>query len=601
MSVLLIDKSFIYMVLLSLKDQFLKLQSVLKVKNIVFSLFSALMILPGCVAVDQSQIAIQENVSSIKYQSELLDPEAKAFFSFSEFRMLGAEERWDEAIAALERAISFDPESEYLQLILSRAYLHRQQPEPAAVILEALLAKNPESIAGHELLGDVFSFQQQYSLAVDHFRRASELKPESVVLSLRLAMALARMEQKGEAITLLESLLEKHPDADLARLALARLYLSEKNPDKAFATYRQLLERQPDQLPVVLEFGKILEKENSAAALELYQSFIARNPRVAAARQQLAQYLLKQNRRAAALVQLKAIQQQFPDNQKNLSQIGLILLEQKQWIEAENIFRLLLQLDDVEDDSRYYLSMSLSEQGKLAEAISVLELVSKDSSIYTELTLQLAYLYKRFDQDDRAVLILQELLNQGAERKDLYYYLVVFLDDSGDYEQALDTALVGVAKYPEDVQLLYQLGTLYEKQGKHQTAIWTMEKILSLDDAHPDALNFLAYGQAENGVNLELALSRAEKALALKPSGYIVDTLGWVYFKLGRYPESREQLERAVKLHPEDAVIQEHLGDLYRAMNLRQKSESAYREALKLEPDSIQVKDKLRQLLLEKN
>jgi tetratricopeptide (TPR) repeat protein len=128
-----------------------------------------------------------------------------------------------------------------------------------------------------------------------------------------------------------------------------------------------------------------------------------------------------------------------------------------------------------------------------------------------------------------------------------------------------------------------------------------MEKILSLDDAHPDALNFLAYGQAENGVDLELALSRAEKALALKPSGYIVDTLGWIYFKLGRYPESREQLEKAVELHPEDAVIQEHLGDLYRAMNLRQESESAYREALKLEPGSTQVEDKLRQLLLEEN
>jgi|GEM_PF-722920 len=589
------------MIILSLKGQFLKIQSVLKLKNIVFSLFPALMIIPGCVGVDQSQIAVPKNVGSIQYQSELLDPEAKAFFSFSEFRMLGAEERWDEAIAALERAIRFDPESEYLQLILSRAYLHRQQPEQAAVILEALLAKNPENAAGHELLGDVFSLQKQYPLAVDHFRRASELNPESAVLSLRLAMTLARMGQQDEAITLLEALLEKHPDADLARLALARLYLSEKDQDRAFAAYRQLLEQQPDELAVVLEFGKLLEQENSAAALELYQSFIVRNPRAAAVRQRLAQYFLQQNQLDAALVQLKAIQQQFPDNLKTINQIGLIQLEQKKWIEAENTFRLLLQSDNGKGDSRYYLSMSLSEQGKLAEAIAVLEPLSKDSPIYTESTLQLAYLYKRLDQNDHAILILQELLTQGTERKDLYYYLVVFLDDSGDYARALDTALAGVEKYPEDVQLLYQLGAIYEKLGQHQEAIGIMEKILSLDDAHPDALNFLAYGQAENGVDLELALSRAEKALALKPSGYIVDTLGWIYFKLGRYPESREQLEKAVKLHPEDAVIQEHLGDLYRAMNLRQESESAYREALKLEPGSTQVEDKLRQLLLEEN
>jgi tetratricopeptide (TPR) repeat protein len=414
-------------------------------------------------------------------------------------------------------------------------------------------------------------------------------------------VALARIDKKDEAITVLESLLEKHPDADLARLTLARLYLTEKNPDKAFSTYQQLLERQPDQSQVVLEFGRLLEKDDSAAALELYQSFIVRNPRAAAVRQQLAQYFLEQNQLDAALIQLEAIQQQFPDNPKTINQIGLIQMEQKKWIEAESTFRLLLQLGDVQDDNRYYLSIALSEQEKFAEAIAALEPLNKNSPIYTESALQLAYLYKRIHQNDRAILVLQRLLKQGTERKDLYYYLVVFLDDSGEYEQALDIALAGVEKYPEDVQLLYQLGALYEKLDEHQAAIRVMEKILLLDDAHPDALNFLAYGQAEKGVDLDLALSRAEKALALKPSGYIVDTLGWVYFKLGRYPESREQLEKAARLHPEDTVIQEHLGDLYRAMKLWQQAESAYRAVLKMAPDSKQVDEKLRQLLLEKH
>ncbi len=585
------------MISLSLKGQFLKILF----NKIVFSLISILFVVSGCVSVDQSQRSVQKNRSSSKYQSELADPAAKALFSFSEFRMLGAENRWDEAITALERAIRFDPQSEYLQLILSRAYLHRRQPEQAVAILKTLLRKNPESVTGHELLGDAFRMQQNYSLAVDHFRRALELEPENPVLSLHLAIALAHLEQRGEAIALLESLLKKHPDANLARLALARFYLGEKHLDKAFATYRQLLERQPEQPQVVLEFGQLLENEDSAAALELYQAFIAKNPRAAAVRQQLAQYFLKQNQLDAALIQLQAIRQQFPDSQKTINQIGLIQLEQKKWSEAEKTFRLLLQSGTVEDDSRYYLSVALSEQGKLIEAIAVLVPLSEDSPIYTESALQLAYLYKQSEQNDQAIAILRQLLKQGVERRDLYYYLVVFLDDDGDYEQAINIARTGVAKYPEDARLLYQLGTLYEKLEKHQAAIQIMEKILTLDGSHPDALNFLAYGQAESGDDLELALSRAQKALALKPSGYIADTLGWVYFKLGRYPESREQLEKAIKLHPEDAVIQEHLGDLYRAMKLWREAESAYREALKLAPDSTSVKDKLRQLLLEKN
>ena len=577
----------------------MKIESVLRVKKIVFSLLPTLMIVSGCVAVNQPELPVQEDASSVKYHSQLVDPAAKALFSFSKFRMLGAENHWEEAIAALEQAISFDPQSDYLQLILARAYLHRQQPEQAVAVLEALLARDPENATGHELLGEVFSFQQKYVPAINHFRRALQLDPDNAVLPLRLAMALTRLERQEEAITVLETLLEQHPEGDLARLNLARLYLLEKQTDKAAAAYRQLLKRQPDQEQVILEFGELLEQEDSAAAFELYQSFIDQNPRGGAVRQQLAQYLLEQNQLDDALVQLKVIQQQFPDNLKIINQIGLVQLELEQWVEAENTFRLLLESKDDQENRRYYLSLALSEQGKFSEAIAALEPLSSASPIYTEAALQLAYLYKQADQNDQAISILQQLLAQGVERPDLYYYLVVFLDDSGDYEQAVDVALIGDEKYPEDVRLLYQLGVLYEKMEQHQLAMRTMEKILLLDDAHPDALNFLAYGQAENEIDLDLALSRAQKALAIKPSGYIVDTLGWVLFKMGRYSESREQLERAFELHPDDAVIQEHLGDLYRAMNLWEKAESAYRQALKIDPHATQVKEKLEQLSLE--
>ena len=578
----------------------MKIHLVASVKRIAFSLVPVLIMISGCVAVNQTQLPAQESTHSVRYRSELVDPDAKALFFFSKFRIFGAENRWEEAIDALEQAISFDPQSEYLQLILSRAFLHRQQPEQAVAVLKKLLVKNPENVAGHELLGDVFSFQQKYTLAIDHFRRASQLKPESAALSLRMAMALARLERNGEAIVVLEALLQDHPDADLASLTLARLYLLEEHPEKAFAIYRQLLERQPDQSQVVLEFGKLLEKENPAAALKLYQSFIIRNPRGAAVRQRLAQNFLERNQLDAALDQLEAVQQQFPGNLKTLSQIGLIQLEQEKWVAAENTFRLLLESGDAEGDSRYYLALALSEQQKLAEAIAVLEPLSTDSPIYTEASLQLAYLYKRSQQNERAISILQKLLEQDIERPDLYYYLVVFLGDSGDYKQAIEIALAGVEKYPESVQLLYQLGVLYEKSAEHQSATAVMEKILLIDDANPDALNFLAYGQAESGLDLELALSRAEKALAIKPSGYIVDTLGWILFKMGRYSESREQLEKAIELNPDDAVIQEHLGDLYRAMKLWDEAESAYRAALKKDPHSISVEEKLRQLPLER-
>ena len=576
----------------------MKIQHLMRVGEKIFRLLSVLFLVSGCSAVNLSQQTVQNN-DSPEYRSELADPEAKALSAFSEFRILGAENRWEEAIAALNRAISFDPQSDYLQLVLAKAYLHRQQPKQAIAALEILLARDPKSVDGHELLGDVLSHQQNYTLAIDHFRHALQLKPENEALQLRLAMALARLDRKGEATSVLETLLEQHPEAGLAQLALARIYLENQQLEKASAIYQQLLKQQPEHLQATLEYGKFLEQQDPDAAVELYQSFIIQNPRAAAVRQQLGQYLLTRHKLDDALVQFQAVWQQYPENLQIINRIGLIQLELENWIEAEKAFRLLLESDNHHGRIRYYLAMALSGQGKSAEAIAVLEPVSTDSPVYSEARLQLAYLYKQSDQGDRAIAALRQMVEDGIHQPELYYYLVAFLGDREDHEEAMKVALAGVEKNPEATQLLYQLGVLYEKSDKRRAAVQTMEKILLLDDAHSDALNFLAYHQAEKEIDLPLALIRAQKALAINPSGYVVDTLGWIYFKMGRYPESRERLEQATELHPDDAVIHEHLGDLYRAMNLWKKAAEAYRRALEIDPQAQQVVEKLKATLGE--
>ncbi|MEA3543978.1 MAG: tetratricopeptide repeat protein [Thermodesulfobacteriota bacterium] len=540
-------------------------------------------------------------MNGIDYRSELDDPEAKSLFAYSEFRILGAENRWEEAVVSLLRAIKFDPQSNYLQLILARAYLYLQQSEQAVAALEILLDRDPESVAGHELLGDVYRSQQNYGVAIDHFRRALQLKAENPGLRLRLALALAQVDRKDEAITVLEGLSEQNPKSSLGWIALARFYLEKKQTGKATVVYQKLLQRQPEQQQTVLEYGKLLEQEDQDAALRLYESFIVRNPMAAAVRQQLAQYFLAKNQLGDALAQFQAVRQQLPENLQIISRIGLIQLELENWVEAETDFRLLLEKGDQQGRNRYYLAMALSGQGKLTAAITALEPMTGDSPVYPEAALQLAYLYKKDDQDDRAIATLRQMIKQGIHQPDLYYYLVAFLEDCEEHRQAIEIALAGVEKNPEETQLLYQLGVLYEKLEQRRVAVQTMEKILVLDNAHADALNFLAYDQAEREVDLPLALSRAQKALVIKPSGYIVDTLGWIYFKMGRYVESREQLEKAIELHPDDAVIQEHLGDLYRAMKLWGKAMTAYLRVLELDPLAPLVEEKLKVLLLEEH
>ena len=582
-----------------LKGYFLRDHQFFSMKTILCFLLFFEVFISGCALNNKAQPSVMVNVPSVKYRSELTDPEAKALFAFSEFRVLGADNRWQEAISALKRAISFDPESDYLPLILAQVYLHQQLPELAVDTLEVLLAREPENTAAHQLMGDSLSYQHNFSSAIEHFRLALGLAPENNSLKLRLAMALTQLGRKDEAIAVLEALLKQQPEVTLAQLNLARLYLEKNKIDMASSIYQQLLKSHPKQLQTTLEYGKLLEQQDPEAALELYQLFLADNPRAVAVRQQLAQYYLARQQIDGALEQFKMVRQQYPDNLQIINHIGLIQLELEAWSEAEKDFRLLLKSDNPHGHNRYYLAMALSGQGKHQEAIFVLELVSDNSPVYPEAALQLAYLYKLNGQRNKAIALLWHMVEQDIHLPEVYYYLVAFLGDIGELKRATEAALAGIERNPTDTPLLYQLGVLYEKQNKRQGAVETMEKILQLDDTHSDALNFLAYDQAESGIDLDLALTRAKKALEIKPSGYIADTLGWIYFKMGSYSESREQLEKAAELHPDDAVIQEHLGDLYSAMKLPMKAASAYRRALEIDPKAIQVENKLKILTSE--
>ncbi len=121
-----------------------------------------------------------------------------------------------------------------------------------------------------------------------------------------------------------------------------------------------------------------------------------------------------------------------------------------------------------------------------------------------------------------------------------------------------------------------------------------MRRVIQLDDSHASALNYLGYTFADLGKNLDEAEGLILKALKFKPNdGYITDSLGWVYYKQGRYAKALAILIKAVEIVPDDPIILEHLGDAYLKQNDEKKALKSYQRAL-------QVKEKDREALEEK-
>jgi tetratricopeptide (TPR) repeat protein len=167
-----------------------------------------------------------------------------------------------------------------------------------------------------------------------------------------------------------------------------------------------------------------------------------------------------------------------------------------------------------------------------------------------------------------------------------------------EYEKAKKVVEEGLKLDTENIELLFRLGVVLDKMGDKTQCLDQMRKILEINPDHADALNYIGYTYAEQGIRLDEAMDLIQRALKIKPdSGYIIDSLGWVYYQQGLYHEALKHLEKAASLVPNDPTINEHLGDVYFKKKMYRKSLEMYEKALALNhPDAEKLKARIEEV-----
>ncbi|MFN7223850.1 MAG: tetratricopeptide repeat protein [Paracoccaceae bacterium] len=145
--------------------------------------------------------------------------------------------------------------------------------------------------------------------------------------------------------------------------------------------------------------------------------------------------------------------------------------------------------------------------------------------------------------------------------------------------------------------LFYSRGVAHERSNQWEKAEADFRKALELNPDQPQVLNYLGYSFVDRGENLDEALGMIERAVAARPdAGYIIDSLAWAYYRLGRYDDALPQMERASLLEPVDPVVTDHLGDVYWAVGRQLEAQFQWRRALSFEPeekDAVRIRRKL--------
>lgn len=523
--------------------------------------------------------------------------------------------RSDAAVAGKENAIG-SPFGAYLAA--RHAQITRDNRQAADLYARAL-AFEPDS---PELLRRTFGIMASEGRIDEAAVLAERLKKHDInvqMASLVLAIHAAKAEHYGRTEAELETLPESGFNNFISPLlrawakaargdipgALKTLAVMEAT--RGFESFAHLhaaliLDLADDRPAALARYNKALETSGGGLvrAVQAAASFFARNGQVSRAKE-LYQALEADNPESGwgrlGLTQLAAgvpTERMVKNPQEGMAEALFDLaglLHQQNLDEIAFVLgRLALYMQPDLEIASLLVADILESSGQGERAVAIYESLPKDSPYNWASRLRAAAVLDDLGRTDAAVARLAAMAEEQPKRIDALVAMGDILRSHERFHEAViayDRALARVSKLDRrHWAVLYARGISLERTKQWDRAEADFLKALEFNPDQPYVLNYLGYSWVERGVHLDQALKLIEKAVKLRPEdGYIVDSMGWVLYRLGQYDNAVSNLERAAELRPQDPVINDHLGDAYWRVGRHMEARFQWRRALSLKPE----------------
>ncbi|MGC2587645.1 MAG: tetratricopeptide repeat protein, partial [Pseudolabrys sp.] len=224
-------------------------------------------------------------------------------------------------------------------------------------------------------------------------------------------------------------------------------------------------------------------------------------------------------------------------------------------------------------------------------AIKIYDRVPTNSPLHRNAAIQMAANLDSLDRADEAQKHLEALIKQNPDDLETVMALGNVLRGHKKFAECANVYSKGASaiQKPEKSNwvVFYFRGICYERSKQWAKAEADLTKALELFPDQPHVLNYLGYSWIDQGIKLDEGMEMIKKAVQQRPDdGYIVDSLGWAYYRVGNYEEATKQLERAIELKPEDPTINDHLGDAYWRVGRVLEARFQWAHARDLKPDA---------------
>lgn len=498
---------------------------------------------------------------------------------------LVAGEEHDTVAAAtfFREALRFDPRN---QNLIERAFVaavsNGNMPD-AFSLAERLLAHDPNNNLARLTLGVKAIKEKRFAAARAYFAKGGNSQSRDITATLLTAWTYAGSGDMHRALTLVDKL---HGDnfAVFRDYHAALIAETAHHPSEALKRMKTAYMADKNTLRLVDAYARFMARSGSHdEAIRAYTAFdqvLPNHPIVSSA--------------LAAIKAGKPVEPLVKDAREGAAEVlyGLGAAGGQQGDELAAMIYLRLALYLTPNNSLAIVTLGdLCERIKQNEqAIDIYGMVRDNDPLRTTADIQTGQILEALGRPDEAAKYLKKIVDENPKNVDALAALGNLQRAHKHYADSVETytrALAGKSK-PEktDWPIYYFRGISYERQKKWPEAEADLVQALALYPDQPLVLNYLGYSWADQNLNLDEAFSMLHRAVELRPTdGYIVDSLGWANYKLGRNEEAVKQLERAIDLKPSDPVINDHLGDAYWRVGRKLEARFQWNHARDLDPE----------------
>ena len=484
------------------------------------------------------------------------------------------------------------------------------------------------------LKGEYEILQNNFRQAEKHYTKALSLSPDSPTILRSLVDLKSYQGEYEDAIQYLEKILELEPDNKDSGLDLYQLHVQAGNLIKAERVLDTLLIHFPgDQDILFARANTQYSEQDWSNLLKTYQSIYVGEPTQ-------PNILIKIYEIGIATGNIELVQEILWEL-KVISD-DLVILEilieisstTGEYPEAIELTQELIEKYGSTDD----LNISLSELHLRAEhfeeVIAILQPIYETGNYSIDILRMLLIVYSTLGREEE-INISQTLLNEYPDLSIGYEALSFAYLQSGFNEKAIEILLRALPKFPDEVNFPYTLATIFNNSGdfrkaekyyhdslaiqpdlvsvKHALAIMyeDMQDITRSDSlflhmiqqdendavGHNDYAYILSEREQSSVDDLNFALELAENAISIEPdNAAFLDTIGWIYFKLGTYRKAEEFIEKSISINDNNPVILEHLGDIYLKLNKSAEAVNIYEKVLQIDSENQFIKDKINKI-----